>query len=111
MTTRMLSSIVRLVIGILGRILRLRRASARQINPQLATMNATPVSRLGQLPSLLRVCVRHAHTSSARPAKGFPAPEGHGEDIWVFTHRRSDQIIYSFEPKLSVCSIAPRGPD
>ncbi|KAH6984969.1 transcriptional regulation of mitochondrial recombination-domain-containing protein [Ilyonectria sp. MPI-CAGE-AT-0026] len=64
-------------------------------------MNATPVSRLGQLPSLLRVCVRHAHTSSARPAKGFPAPEGHGEDIWVFAHRRSDQIIYSFEPKLS----------
>ncbi|KAH7144009.1 transcriptional regulation of mitochondrial recombination-domain-containing protein [Dactylonectria macrodidyma] len=63
-------------------------------------MNATPASRLGQLPSFMRVCVRHAHNSSKRQAKGFPPPEGHGENIWVFTHRRSDQIIYSFEPKL-----------
>ncbi|KAH7160009.1 transcriptional regulation of mitochondrial recombination-domain-containing protein [Dactylonectria estremocensis] len=64
-------------------------------------MNATPASRLGQFPGLMRICVRHAHTGSKGKAKGFPVPKGHGENIWVFTHRRSDQIIYSFEPQLS----------
>lgn len=66
-------------------------------------MNTAPTPRLGQLPSLLRVCVRHASTGyRQRPRKGFQGPEGHGEDIYVFTHRRSEQIIYSFENKLDV---------
>ncbi|KAK7425005.1 hypothetical protein QQZ08_008401 [Neonectria magnoliae] len=65
-------------------------------------MNAIPASRLSQLPNFLRICVRHAHTAPGkRHSKGFQNPEGHGEDIWVFTHRRSEQIIYSFEDKLS----------
>ncbi|KAF7559954.1 hypothetical protein G7046_g4193 [Stylonectria norvegica] len=65
-------------------------------------MNAAPRSRLGQLPSFLRICVRHASTIARgkRYPKGTVGPEGHGENIWVFGHRRSDQIIYSFEPRL-----------
>ena len=27
----------------------------------------------------------------------FHWPQGHGENIWVFTHRRSEQVIYSFQ--------------
>ncbi|KAF4471565.1 transcriptional regulation of mitochondrial recombination domain-containing [Fusarium albosuccineum] len=47
-------------------------------------MNAAQGYRLGQLPCYVRIC-----------------PEGHGENIWVFGHRRSDQIIYSFDEKLN----------
>ncbi|KAF5018531.1 hypothetical protein F66182_9489 [Fusarium sp. NRRL 66182] len=65
-------------------------------------MNTAPTSRLGQLPSYVRICVRQAHSGkSKRPAKGFAPPEGHGEDIWVFGHRRTDQIVYSFDEKLN----------
>ncbi|KAG6239994.1 hypothetical protein E4U25_008525 [Claviceps purpurea] len=48
--------------------------------------------RLGQWPTLLGTCTRHF-----RAVKGprSPTPEDHGEKIWVFTHRRSDQVIYS----------------
>ncbi|KAF4510351.1 hypothetical protein G6O67_002244 [Ophiocordyceps sinensis] len=66
-------------------------------------MNAAPPgARLGLLPSLLRTCVRQAHTAPARrPApKGYPKPEGHGENIWVFTHRRTEQVIFSFKDRL-----------
>ncbi|KAH6890418.1 transcriptional regulation of mitochondrial recombination-domain-containing protein [Thelonectria olida] len=64
-------------------------------------MNTVPAPRLGQLPSLLRIYVRHASTiSRQRPRKGFQGPKGHGENIYVFTHRRSEQVIYSFEDKL-----------
>ncbi|CAM1502902.1 Fc.00g076780.m01.CDS01 [Cosmosporella sp. VM-42] len=64
-------------------------------------MNAAPRSRLGQLPNFLRICVRQVHGGARKkPARGFQGPEGHGENIWVFSHRRSDQIIYSFENKL-----------
>ncbi|EQK97425.1 hypothetical protein OCS_06862 [Ophiocordyceps sinensis CO18] len=68
-------------------------------------MNAAPPgARLGLLPSLLRTCVRQAHTAPARrPApKGYPKPEGHGENIWVFTHRRTEQVIFSFKDRLDV---------
>ncbi|KAG5953249.1 hypothetical protein E4U58_000502 [Claviceps cyperi] len=48
--------------------------------------------RLGQWPTSLGTCTRHF-----RAVKGprSPAAEDHGEKIWVFTHRRSDQVIYS----------------
>lgn len=62
-------------------------------------------SRLGQgqLLGLLRAGVRYAH--SGRPggaATGSQRAESHGEDIWVFAHRRSDQVIYSFSKVLDV---------
>ncbi|POR39137.1 Uncharacterized protein TPAR_00665 [Tolypocladium paradoxum] len=64
-------------------------------------MNASPGTRLGQFPGFLRACVRHAHTGRGRrPTTGFQGPDGHGEKIWVFSHRRSQQIIYSFKEKL-----------
>ncbi|KAG6117220.1 hypothetical protein E4U13_001254 [Claviceps humidiphila] len=48
--------------------------------------------RLGQWPTLLGTCTRHF-----RAVKGprSPAAEDHGEKIWVFCHRRTDQVIYS----------------
>ncbi|KAG5924054.1 hypothetical protein E4U61_001710 [Claviceps capensis] len=48
--------------------------------------------RLDQWPTLLGTCTRHF-----RAVKGprSPTAEDHGEKIWVFTHRRSDQVIYS----------------
>ncbi|KAG5938029.1 hypothetical protein E4U60_001559 [Claviceps pazoutovae] len=48
--------------------------------------------RLGQWPPLLGTCTRHF-----RAVKGprSPPAKDHGEKIWVFTHRRSDQVIYS----------------
>ncbi|KEY67162.1 hypothetical protein S7711_03022 [Stachybotrys chartarum IBT 7711] len=61
-------------------------------------MNATPGFRLGQLPSLAKTWVRSIHTGKRRrQTTGFQGPEGHGENIWVFAHRRSDQVIYSFD--------------
>lgn len=64
-------------------------------------MNAAPQSRLGQLPSFVRICVRHVHGGRRkRPLKPWDGPEGHGENIWVFTHRRSEQVVYSFDNKL-----------
>ncbi|KOS19610.1 Uncharacterized protein ESCO_001185 [Escovopsis weberi] len=58
--------------------------------------------RLGQVHDLWRVCTRHASQSRQRgpPTAGFQGPEGHGENIWVFAHRRTDQIIYSFKETL-----------
>ncbi|KAM0256463.1 hypothetical protein ACHAQJ_004988 [Trichoderma viride] len=60
-------------------------------------------SRLGhgQLMGLLRAGVRYAHTGRARgAATGSQSAESHGENIWVFAHRRSEQVIYSFTKKL-----------
>ncbi|QPH16468.1 hypothetical protein C2857_001126 [Epichloe festucae Fl1] len=57
-------------------------------------MNAAPRPQMSRWSKILRTCVRQAHTT------GREAPEGHGEKIWVFSHRRSDQIVYSFENKL-----------
>ncbi len=34
----------------------------------------------------------------------FQGPSGHGENIWVFAHRRTAQVIYSFQAKLDVCA-------
>ncbi|KJZ77019.1 hypothetical protein HIM_03340 [Hirsutella minnesotensis 3608] len=63
-------------------------------------MNAAPGTRLGLLSTWLRTCVRQAHTGRAKAKPGYPIPEGHGEKIWVFAHRRTEQIIYSFKDKL-----------
>ncbi|UKZ71425.1 mitochondrial 54S ribosomal protein mL67 [Trichoderma atroviride] len=60
-------------------------------------------SRLGQgqLLGLLRAGVRYAHSGRPRgAATGSQSAESHGEDIWVFAHRRSDQVIYSFSKVL-----------
>lgn len=57
----------------------------------------------GQLMGLLRAGVRFAHTGRARgAATGSQSAESHGENIWVFAHRRSEQVIYSFTKKLDV---------
>ncbi|OAA44811.1 hypothetical protein NOR_03565 [Metarhizium rileyi] len=60
-------------------------------------MNTIPRPQVGQWSGVVRTCLRQAHTGRQ---KGFDAPAGHGEKIWVFRHRRSDQIVYSFEDKL-----------
>lgn len=68
-------------------------------------MNAAPGgTRLGLLPALLRTCLRRVHTRPSRrpPPKGFQGPEGHGEHIWVFVHRRTEQVIFSFKDRLDV---------
>ncbi|KHO00777.1 uncharacterized protein MAM_01555 [Metarhizium album ARSEF 1941] len=62
-------------------------------------MNTTSRPRLGRWSSTLRTYLRQAHTGRSQACQG---PEGHGEKIWVFRHRRSDQIIYSFEERLDV---------
>ncbi|KAI9167408.1 hypothetical protein HJFPF1_03535 [Paramyrothecium foliicola] len=65
-------------------------------------MNSLPGLRLGPLPGLFRTCVRHSSTyrGSRKTGKGYETPEGHGEKIWVFSHRKTDQIIYSFKGSL-----------
>ncbi|CAH0022972.1 unnamed protein product [Clonostachys rhizophaga] len=67
-------------------------------------MKPAPAFRLGQLAGLPRLCLRQKHTQHSgkprQPTSGFVGPEGHGEKIWVFAHRRSDQIIYSFKEQL-----------
>ncbi|UNI21476.1 hypothetical protein JDV02_007464 [Purpureocillium takamizusanense] len=64
-------------------------------------MNAPPRTRLDRLPGFLRACVRQVHSNRRKqPPKGFERPEGHGEKIWVFSHRRSDQVIYSLKERL-----------
>lgn len=74
-----------------------------RLNLTAATMKPAQGVSLGQLPSYVRICVRQAHSGRPRRAtKGFVGPEGHGEHIWVFGHRRTDQIIYSFDEKLDV---------
>jgi hypothetical protein len=79
---------------------------AQYQNSQRDTMNVAPHSRLGQLPNFLSICVRHVHGGRRKHVgEGFKGPEGHGENIWVFGHRRTDQIVYSFDKKLDVSSI------
>ncbi|PHH70856.1 hypothetical protein CDD82_6881 [Ophiocordyceps australis] len=52
-------------------------------------------SRLGQWPALLRL---YSSKVLPRPMQ----PKGHGEKIWVFVHRKSEQIIYSL--KAAMCA-------
>ncbi|KAL7970561.1 transcriptional regulation of mitochondrial recombination domain-containing protein [Trichoderma sp. SZMC 28014] len=65
-----------------------------------AAMNHSKLGQ-GQLLGLLRAGARYAHSGRPRgAAAGAQSAEGHGEDIWVFAHRRSDQVIYSFSKVL-----------
>ncbi|KAG5935065.1 hypothetical protein E4U53_000529 [Claviceps sorghi] len=65
-------------------------------------MNTATRPRMGQWSRILGTFARRAHTTARQAPKGqVQAPEGHGEKIWVFSHRRSDQIVYSFESKLN----------
>lgn len=76
---------------------------AQEPTIQPATMNTATGFRLGQLPSIVTRGVRNVSTAAPRtPSKGFQGPEGHGEKIWVFSHRRSEQVIYSFRDTLDV---------
>lgn len=79
----------------LGKLSDTSEAISRQEQlQQQATMSSASRPRIGQWSRMLRTCVRQVHTA------GRQGPEGHGERIWVFSHRRSDQIVYSFEDKL-----------
>lgn len=67
-----------------------------------AAMNHSRLGQ-GQLLGLLRAGVRYAHSGRPRgAATGSQSAESHGEDIWVFAHRRSDQVLYSFSKVLDV---------
>ncbi|KAK2592523.1 hypothetical protein QQS21_009768 [Conoideocrella luteorostrata] len=64
-------------------------------------MKTASRARIDQWSRILRLCVRQVHTGQRQNLPVKPqGPEGHGEKIWVFRHRRSDQIVYSFEEKL-----------
>lgn len=65
-------------------------------------MNSAPAIRLGRLSDLARTCIRQASTYQGPGKKGLgtPNPEGHGEKIWIFSHRKTNQIIYSLKSKL-----------
>lgn len=65
-------------------------------------MNSAPAIRLGRLSDLARTCIRQASTYRGPPRKGpgIPNPEGHGEKIWIFSHRKTNQIIYSLKETL-----------
>lgn len=66
-------------------------------------MNSTYGFRLGQLVGLPRICVRHNHNKKPKkPTVGFQGPEGHGERLWVWCHRRQEHVIYGFKPTLDV---------
>jgi hypothetical protein len=81
-------------------------ATTTQPPLRTATMNTAPRFRLGQLVGLPRICIRQQHSAKPKqPTTGFQGPEGHGEKIWVWGHRRQEQIIYSFRPQLSVRTI------
>ncbi|KAJ3492497.1 hypothetical protein NLG97_g5354 [Lecanicillium saksenae] len=64
-------------------------------------MNTTHRVRVAQLPDITLLCLRQAHKQTKPPNRlAFKGPEGHGENIWVFAHRRTDQVIYSFNAQL-----------
>lgn len=66
-------------------------------------MNSAARSRFTQWPGLSRICLRQVHAGRhLRTEAAFQGPDAHGEQIWVFSHRRSDQIIYSFDETLNV---------
>ncbi|WYZ40088.1 hypothetical protein EsH8_IV_000429 [Colletotrichum jinshuiense] len=67
-------------------------------------MNSVPVFRFSQLSiGVARTSIRHGHTRTRRRT---PQPEltnfqpGHGEQIWVYSHLTSNQVIYSHSKQL-----------
>ncbi|KAG6039288.1 hypothetical protein E4U41_003018 [Claviceps citrina] len=57
-------------------------------------MMTAPRPSTGQWSRILRTCTRQAHTTARQ------GPPDHGEKIWVFSHRRTNQVVYSFKDKL-----------
>ncbi|OAQ97833.1 hypothetical protein LLEC1_00039 [Akanthomyces lecanii] len=64
-------------------------------------MNTIQRVRMDQLPDITRLCLRQLHGGKRPPNPlAFQGPDGHGENIWVFAHRRTQQVIYSFNATL-----------
>lgn len=70
------------------------------------TMNSVPVFRFSQLSvSVSKTTVRHG---SVLPRRRTPKPElsnfkpGHGEQIWVWHHVNTEQVVYSHTKNLDV---------
>ncbi|KAL0930974.1 mitochondrial 54S ribosomal protein mL67 [Colletotrichum truncatum] len=67
-------------------------------------MNSVPVFRFSQLSfGVSRTSIRHGHVQSRRrvPQPELTKfPEGHGEQIWVWSHLTSNQVIYSHTKQL-----------
>jgi len=66
-------------------------------------MNVASGLRAGQpLVGLPRICLRQISHSGKRkePTVGFKGPEGHGEKIWIWNHRRTEQTIYTLRDRL-----------
>lgn len=95
------SSIVSRMAAIFPRqqVLQPRRQQASQ-----PIMNRIPALRSVSWTNHLRIFARHTHGNRKpkRPTTGFQGPEDHGREIYVFSHRRTDQVIYSFYDKLDV---------
>ncbi|KAF4123207.1 hypothetical protein GMORB2_6757 [Geosmithia morbida] len=67
--------------------------------------SAVPTLRMGQpMTGLPKACVRSiSHSSKPRKAStGFVGPPGHGEKIWIWSHRRTDQTIYTLRNRLDI---------
>ncbi|KFH41805.1 hypothetical protein ACRE_074750 [Hapsidospora chrysogenum ATCC 11550] len=67
-------------------------------------MNVASGLRAGQpLIGLPRICLRQISHSGKRkePSVGFQGPEGHGEKIWIWSHRRTDQTVYTLRDRLN----------
>jgi len=71
-------------------------------------MSALPSFRAGQpLISLSKTWCRQLHRAARykkeiKKVKWIPSPpeEGHGEKIWIWSHRRTDQTVYTLRPRL-----------
>lgn len=69
-------------------------------------LTTTPRTGGSRLQSVFRMFSRQLHGQKRQSgnSKGFQGPESHGENIWIFCHRRTNQIIFSFNEKLEVCT-------
>ncbi|QUC22227.1 uncharacterized protein UV8b_06468 [Ustilaginoidea virens] len=66
-------------------------------------MSSGSRSRVTQWSARLHSCIRQLHAGAGGqlgPSAGSLGRQSHGEKIWVFSHRRSEQTIYSLEDKL-----------
>jgi hypothetical protein len=82
------------------------QTGGRKSHPKLRPkMNVASGLRAGQpLVGLPRICLRQISHSGKRkePSIGFQGPEGHGEKIWIWSHRRTDQTVYTLRDRLNV---------
>lgn len=69
-------------------------------------MNSVPVFRFSKLSfGVARTSIRHGHTRSRRRTPQHELTNfepGHGEQIWVWSHLTSNQVIYSHTKQLEV---------